>query len=461
MENINTFDDDLLGRKQIAINLTNIIKFKPDLKVLAIDSSWGTGKTTFANMWGDMINNQEEYSSEFEIMNFNAWENDYISDPLCSLLSELEKQIQSKNSAIKSIFEKGKDKIKPYARIGTEVFLKYITKGALDNVEWEKNLEDSLIDLSNKLGQVAMKEITISKNSRKVLKDDLKNFQKEINKKVVIFIDELDRCKPIFAVSLLETIKHIFNLDNYTFVIFLDKEQLSHSVKTLYGQEMDSDGYLRRFFDLEYQLPNDKTLKYIEYKNNEVTLKLKNIEYFKRLIQQIFQSENYSLRDVNKAYDYISILLPNIEYFSPNSNYIKSYILVASYLYAFFINLKIKHSNIYRNIKNLNYYPTEEYIEKNILTFELSSFDLKFNDYSDNRVKEILSPVIFLYLKLKYLIGNSSNYYFKNENEEEKYYVGVKDKDGKLFFESKVELMHFIDKGDIFKKLDFLDNFNS
>lgn len=63
MENLNTFDNDLLDRKQVAINLTNIIKFKSDLKVLAIDSSWGTGKTTFVKMWEYMLDNDAEFSN--------------------------------------------------------------------------------------------------------------------------------------------------------------------------------------------------------------------------------------------------------------------------------------------------------------------------------------------------------------------------------------------------------------
>lgn len=67
-EETNNFNNDLLERKQIAINLTNILKCKDDLNVLAIDSSWGTGKTTFINMWIDMLKNTAELNSKFEIM---------------------------------------------------------------------------------------------------------------------------------------------------------------------------------------------------------------------------------------------------------------------------------------------------------------------------------------------------------------------------------------------------------
>lgn len=72
---------------------------------------------------------------------------------------------------------------------------------------------------------------------------------------IVMFVDELDRCRPTYAVDLLERIKHLFNIDNVIFVISLDKQQLHISLSAVYGQDINSDEYLRRFIDLEYMLP--------------------------------------------------------------------------------------------------------------------------------------------------------------------------------------------------------------
>ena len=170
MENLNTFDNDLLDRKQVAINLTNIIKFKSDLKVLAIDSSWGTGKTTFVKMWEYMLDNDAEFSNSFETMYFNAWENDYISEPLSSLLVELETQIKSRDTKIKSLFEKSLDRARPYAKLGGQILLKHLTKGVLDKVELKDNIEDGLMELSDKVGEMSFAEISISKQTRETLK---------------------------------------------------------------------------------------------------------------------------------------------------------------------------------------------------------------------------------------------------------------------------------------------------
>lgn len=77
------------------------------------------------------------------------------------------------------------------------------------------------------------------------------------NNKVFILIDELDRCRPSYAIEMLETIKHFFELKNYVFVVATDTEQLSHSVKAVYGDFFDGKEYLSRF---SQDLPNFPSL---------------------------------------------------------------------------------------------------------------------------------------------------------------------------------------------------------
>jgi predicted KAP-like P-loop ATPase len=72
---------------------------------------------------------------------------------------------------------------------------------------------------------------------------------------LVFFIDEMDRCRPDFAIALLERIKHLFNVNRVVFVLAVDRAQLNESVKALYGLNANPDGYLRRFIDLAYSLP--------------------------------------------------------------------------------------------------------------------------------------------------------------------------------------------------------------
>jgi len=82
---------------------------------------------------------------------------------------------------------------------------------------------------------------------------------------IYIFIDELDRCRPIYAVELLERIKHLFDVPGITFVLSMDKGQLAHSICGLYGNNFDGNGYLRRFIDVEYRLKPVKASLYAEH----------------------------------------------------------------------------------------------------------------------------------------------------------------------------------------------------
>ncbi|KEH95232.1 KAP family P-loop NTPase fold protein, partial [Clostridium novyi] len=255
--NLNNFEQDLLNRKPLAENLINIIEKSNDINVIAIDSAWGTGKTTFIKMWENMINTDERYKDKFETLYFNAWENDYIKDPLLAFISEIAKQLNKDDGKLKKglnhIKEYGKKLIKPLTVTGVRL----LTHGILDleKFKFEEFTKNQINKLMGNISEISLQEIVEDKETRSEFISELKNYIEKNNTNMIFFIDELDRCRPLFAIELLEVIKHLFNITGITFIISVDKEQLSHSISTLYGQNMDSDGYLRRFFDLEYKIP--------------------------------------------------------------------------------------------------------------------------------------------------------------------------------------------------------------
>ena len=85
------------------------------------------------------------------------------------------------------------------------------------------------------------------------LKDTLKELIEK--KKILFLIDELDRCRPNYAIDFLETIKHLFNLENTAFVIATNLVQLESSAKALFGQDLNFKNYYRKFSPVIWQLP--------------------------------------------------------------------------------------------------------------------------------------------------------------------------------------------------------------
>jgi len=79
-----------------------------------------------------------------------------------------------------------------------------------------------------------------------------------------VFIDELDRCRPDFAVRLIERIKHFFETPNVVFVLLIHREQLNRAIAGVYGPSTDGAAYLSKFVHFFFTLPAADNKHYIE-----------------------------------------------------------------------------------------------------------------------------------------------------------------------------------------------------
>ncbi|WP_421295629.1 KAP family P-loop NTPase fold protein [Aeromonas sp. 604534] len=86
----------------------------------------------------------------------------------------------------------------------------------------------------------------------------------ELDYPAFILIDELDRCRPSYAVEMLETIKHIFDIPGVVFVLATDTEQLQHAIKVIYGDGFDAESYLGRFFHRRFTLGSISRREFIQ-----------------------------------------------------------------------------------------------------------------------------------------------------------------------------------------------------
>ena len=246
------FKNDLLSRKKPAEVLTHLVGALEGPCVLAVDAAWGAGKTTFLNIWSKHLRNQK-----FPVVKFNAWETDHAGDPFVALSSELTKGLREYEGTDKGLAEKISNAATEVLHRAVPGVIRLATAGILDvGLLVEKEAGQVLASLAEKRlsgYQAAQKSVG---EFRRVLQDMADTLSKSReNRPLIVVIDELDRCRPSYAVELLETAKHLFAVNNIIFVLAVNRTELAHSIKALYGSGFDAEGYLGRFFDVDFLLP--------------------------------------------------------------------------------------------------------------------------------------------------------------------------------------------------------------
>ena len=255
----NPFSNCKLGRQKYSIVLTNIINSYPFGFVLALNNKWGTGKTTFVKMWEQDLKN-----NNYQTLYFNAWENDFESNPLTALMGEL-KTITNVDTE-----PKFKNTLKKAAILSKNI-APIIAKAIADRYINTEGVKEAIIGVTEGLADVFENEVNEYEKKKKSISDFRQSLSELIantneGKPLIFIIDELDRCRPNYAVSILEQIKHFFSVPNIVFILSIDKEQLGNAIKGVYGSDkLDSDEYLRRFIDIEYSIPEPKVDVFYKY----------------------------------------------------------------------------------------------------------------------------------------------------------------------------------------------------
>lgn len=251
------WEEDKFGRQGIAKFLTNYLDKNEDIKVLNINAPWGTGKTFFLTNWRNELNQTRV------CLYFNAWENDFCGDPFIALSAVLYEGLKKECPGV--AVSEFKDAAKKAIVAATPALMKGVVKNFL-SVDIDE-IVDALGDAAEKAVEKLIQDNNETLDKVRNFKASLEHLSRDaaaqkasrlgINSfPVYIFIDELDRCRPTYAIELLERLKHFFDVKNCRFVVATDTEQMVASVKSVYGEGFDSFRYLRRFFDSEYRLDN-------------------------------------------------------------------------------------------------------------------------------------------------------------------------------------------------------------
>lgn len=314
------WEGDLLGRKAEADLLIAFIESlagQPQLRedakafTIAVDAGYGEGKTWFLKRLAKQL------AFNHPVAFVDAWQDDLADEPLTALVATLKKALAEhfpQQADLKSKFDTVVEKSGLVAKIVAKGLAKRalslaITTGAVDaagNVlstaseDMRAAINDGLKDGSNDIADGAAEGLA-RVNAAHLMQDRIADFEAgqraiadlkasladvvasldgvTVYRPIVIVIDELDRCRPTYAVKLLEEIKHLFDVPGLVFIFGMHGGQLAHSISAAYGVSFDSRAYLRRFIGRTYSLATPSLRGFIEHLFQQLSIDVNRFDF--------------------------------------------------------------------------------------------------------------------------------------------------------------------------------------
>lgn len=296
---IQALSKDILQRNKQLLYFYNLLLAQEGASTIAIDGRWGSGKTFFVKQSMLVINaknpmskmdnekrikithnipfpkNDDAEDENYDLaIYYDAWENDNDTDPVLSIIYEMTKQL-----SLTYPFESDTNIFKLAGAIAETITGKSV-KGIIETLKSENPLTKF--------------------KAQKELEDRLKEFFSDVleerGNRLVVFVDELDRCKPSYAVHLLEQIKHYLCDERITFAFSVNLEELQHTIKHYYGTDFDACRYLDRFFNLRIALPPAD-------KENFYNIMGLNSNYVLEIVsKKVIENYNFELREITRYY---------------------------------------------------------------------------------------------------------------------------------------------------------------
>ena len=309
------FQGDLFSRNHLVDKLNNLIARLPNGGVIAIDAPWGEGKSWFGKNWQLSLKN-DGYKTAF----IDAFQEDFIEDPFLMIVSHMVEAVKDDEDGLKQQLITAGSKLAinlapAAAKAGLKVFGRWALK--TDNIS--EDVKTFLEDLNENVADSIQEKTKELISAHRDYIKDVNEFKTLITKSIedddkplVVFIDELDRCRPDFSVKTLERIKHLFDIDGLVFVLLVNKDQLSESIKGFYGAGIKADVYLRKFIQFSLMLPkstgtsrqplgdNDKFCRYLLEQKYAIPYN-DQLAAFNRLFVIFSNYFGLSLRDVENG----------------------------------------------------------------------------------------------------------------------------------------------------------------
>lgn len=255
---------DLLDRDEFIENVVKIVNQLSEIErgcCFAIEGGWGVGKTFVIEEIEERlkeISSEGTNSDRYFVFHYNCWQHDYYEEPAVAIISAMLASIREDevlvNGEAERIIKAG------YEFVGEE--LKKIAGLYIENkiginlISWAEDIKNN-----KEINQKAENEFDVMFNFSQTIEKVRKKLQEiAAERTIVLFVDELDRCIPQYAIKVLERLHHIFyGLDNIVVVLAIDRKQLEHSVEEMFGarkdeSSIDIEKYLKKFIDFSMVL---------------------------------------------------------------------------------------------------------------------------------------------------------------------------------------------------------------
>ena len=315
---------DLLGRESFGDGLTRLVDYGGGTGVVLIDADWGNGKTTFLRMWVQRARNDGKV-----VASLNAWDGDYQDNPLqfiaLQLAAELERHVR-RSYVIRvwnrlhqawSILYRA---LRRMVAVGTAATAPvdggaaWVTAVALDE------LVTSLRRVKQPRPADVVRLDTLKAKLRRTATTLWRSRSGPNPVRLVVVVDELDRCRPDYAVRFMEMVKHVFEVEHVTFVVAANSKELAHAMNGVYGEKFDGTRYLERFFDIWLPLPEGTRDKFVtrvvrdarfssRFGNDLPRDVLDDSFSAEDIVSYLLRHSTLSLREIHKTLNHIKVIL--------------------------------------------------------------------------------------------------------------------------------------------------------
>jgi hypothetical protein len=320
------FENDILDRSVVSKKLSELLETIENPLVISLDDKWGSGKTYFLKRW--VTAHSTENGGKAVTVYFDAFESDYLSDPLVAIITAVSSRIPEKEQ---STVRKWKAVASKLAKPAFGLALSIATFGAKHYLD---EIGDAIADATSAEARDAADHLWDAERDRKDTVDMFRKLLAELTEStaapIVIVVDELDRCRPDYALSILEVIKHFFNVPKVHFVLGVNGDALENSVRARYGADIDAEGYLRKFINVSFSLPRmvgplgdqNVVARYASNLASEMKLPDFLAPRCINLLSCVSKVNNVSLRDVGKILSKVALVPGDVSNYTRLSGWI-------------------------------------------------------------------------------------------------------------------------------------------